>query len=508
MRPEILNPAPRTLRIVTAPARTWGAWLAAALLILPGLLCLPGPEAAVAQERTLRAEGRHALGGLAPQEARALAIGGARLELGKQVAAALGGMGGVKSMNPSPDAVAAVARVVLPVTVQDGAPGADGVTVTVQTTFDPAVLQLIARKMLVDEDLMQRLLEASRGLQSAVSAAPSSQSAKLLSAHHEYLNGLAQWLTGGAQGLNPAIDAFTRAVTDAPDFAPAWTARGAVRIGLSQLDTAMEDLNKGVSLDPKSDEALRARAAGYMAGLRYAQAEADLNAAIQIDPQDASSRNARGELQALLKRNERALQDLDEAIRLAPNYAIAHYNRGAVLGSEQKMESALREYDTALRLDPALTLALNNRANLLARTQQYDKALKDLDEAIRLDAEFAAAFNNRGEVYRAMGKSERAIQDFDEAIKHRPTYANAYINRAAALQQEGKVDLAFKDLEFAVKLVPANANIYASRGSAYARLSLPAKACQDWKKACELGDKAICEFLQKPDVCEAELPEN
>ncbi len=126
---------------------------------------------------------------------------------------------------------------------------------------------------------------------------------------------------------------------------------------------------------------------------------------------------------------------------------------------------------------------------------------------MKLDPELAAAFNNRGEVYRLMGQNEKAIQDFDEAIKLRPTYANAYINRAAALQAENKVDLAFRDLEFASKLIPPNALLYAARGSAYARLSLPAKACQEWKKACDLGEKTVCEFLKKPDVCEAELPE-
>ena len=109
--------------------------------------------------------------------------------------------------------------------------------------------------------------------------------------------------------------------------------------------------------------------------------------------------------------------------------------------------------------------------------------------------------NNRGEVYRAMGQGERAIQDFDEAIRLRPSYANAYVNRAAALDRQGKVDPAFKDLEYAAQLTPDSPYLFASRGTAYARLSLPAKACQDWRKACTLGAQSVCGFLQAQEVC-------
>lgn len=475
--------------------------------LLAGLVCLAVSDTALAQDRTLTARGSQALNGLSHDDARAFAIGKARDGLARQVAAAIADMPDVKSVKSSPEAIDALARGILNVSVADGA-GPDPAVVTVTATFNPATMQVLVRKILADEDLMQRMMAAAAKAQSALVMPPSALSARLVAAQNEYQTGTALWLTGGAEGLNPAVEAFSRAVTSAPDYAPAWTARGSVRVGLSQLERGLADLDKGVALDPKSNEALRARAAGYMAQLKYAQAEQDLNKAIELDPKDAASRNARGELNALLKRNDRALADFDEAIRLAPNYAIPHYNKGALLSGQQKPESAMREYDTALRLDPTLTLALNNRGNLYARMKQYDKALKDLDEAVRLDSEFAAAFNNRGEVHRAKGEIEKAIADFDEAIKFRPTYANAYINRAAALEEDGKVDLAFRDLEFASKLIPPNATLYAYRGSAYARLSLPAKACQEWKKACELGEKSVCEFLKKPDVCEAELPEN
>ena len=104
---------------------------------------------------------------------------------------------------------------------------------------------------------------------------------------------------------------------------------------------------------------------------------------------------------------------------------------------------------------PADAGAFYARGIAHAENGRYDRAITDYDEAIHLEPDFAAAFNERGIAYWNKGAYDRAIADLDEAIRLRPDYARAFNNR----------------------------------GDVYMHgLGKKSDACNDWKKACEIGN--------------------
>jgi len=105
-------------------------------------------------------------------------------------------------------------------------------------------------------------------------------------------------------------------------------------------------------------------------------------------------------------------------------------------------------YSIVLKFDPLL---------LSPSLGEHKSAISDFTTAIKLDPDYPAAYNNRGVAYGNLGEHRSAISDYTTAIKLDPDYADAYKNRGIA-----KVNA----------------------GLSY---------CSDFKKACELGIKRVCE---------------
>ena len=105
-------------------------------------------------------------------------------------------------------------------------------------------------------------------------------------------------------------------------------------------------------------------------------------------------------------------------------------------------------YSIVLKFDPLL---------LSPSLGEHKSAISDFTTAIKLDPDYPAAYNNRGVAYGNLGEYNAAIADYTTAIRLDPDYAKAYTNRGVAKSKTG--------------------------------LSL----CSDFKKACELGIKRVCE---------------
>jgi tetratricopeptide (TPR) repeat protein len=86
-----------------------------------------------------------------------------------------------------------------------------------------------------------------------------------------------------------------------------------------------------------------------------------------------------------------------------------------------------------------------------------------------------------------MGKYAEAIRAFDEAIAANKDYAPAYNNRGAAKFKLEYYREAVKDLTKAIDLQPDLASAYVNRGIAREMSRDQAGACNDWRKARELG---------------------
>ena len=223
-----------------------------------------------------------------------------------------------------------------------------------------------------------------------------------------------------------------------------------------------------------------------------------------------------------------AAQAFERAVSISPGSAALHANAGTALYADNDYKSAERQFDAALRIDPTNPEALVGKAGILIQRKEPEKALRQLslvsgtdaaspevlynkalamsERALREDAgtdlgpyarehpNDAEAQNALGVVMLRAGNYASAKAHLDRAIALRPEQGEYYYNRANVLKEQKEFKAAIDDYTRAVAFIPDLAGAYINRGDVRFLLRETEGACQDLKKACELGE---CDRLEK-----------
>lgn len=223
-----------------------------------------------------------------------------------------------------------------------------------------------------------------------------------------------------------------------------------------------------------------------------------------------------------------AAQAFERAVSISPGSAALHANAGTALYADNDYKSAERQFDAALRIDPTNPEALVGKAGILIQRKEPEKALRQLSLVSGTDAASpevlynkalamyqmwltddagtdlgtyarehpndAEAQNALGVVMLRAGNYASAKAHLDRAIALRPEQGEYYYNRANVLKEQKEFKAAIDDYTRAVAFIPDLAGAYINRGDVRFLLRETEGACQDLKKACELGE---CDRLEK-----------
>lgn len=254
------------------------------------------------------------------------------------------------------------------------------------------------------------------------------------------------------ESFRAAADAYTLALSEAPDDVAALHGRGLAYYGMDDFDHALADLKRAEGLSP-ADAAVRNNLGlTLLAKGDTAAAARAFEAARQLDPTFAVVRYNLGRAFVQSGDTERAVAEYDEAIRLNSTFAKAFKARADAHSHLGRHARALADYDRALQLNPHDATTLNNRGLLRFALSEPQKAIADFDEAIRVNPRYAVVRYNRGRVYAQLGDSTEAITSFDQALAADPTFARAYKARADVLARRGDVRRAAADRNQATRL--------------------------------------------------------
>lgn len=159
--------------------------------------------------------------------------------------------------------------------------------------------------------------------------------------------------------FNLAIDDYTRAITAMPGYWASYVRRAAAKSLKEDWKSALEDLDKAISLKSDRPEVFGARAFAQLHLGNYPAARADFATAERLDP--ANGRNIMMRFaQELITRartksqegdNVGAIKDLDMIIALAPELGVAYHERGAAKGVLQQFKEAVADFDLAIKFD-------------------------------------------------------------------------------------------------------------------------------------------------------------
>ena len=189
------------------------------------------------------------------------------------------------------------------------------------------------------------------------------------------------------------------------------------RLGLDQVDAALELIGQAVALAPENDDLYRALRDICQREERFAQTE-ELLAQLRVDyGQSASLWATEGWLHARQGRPDAAVEALRQAIQLDENQLFAHVELSRLLIAEGRLAEAEIALAEAVRIqpdDPQLVLTLGD---CQLRQGLAERAARTFDRA--LTAEVVSAVDI-ARIYYEHKRPDRAVEYYERALAGAP----------------------------------------------------------------------------------------
>jgi TolB-like protein/DNA-binding winged helix-turn-helix (wHTH) protein/predicted Zn-dependent protease len=234
------------------------------------------------------------------------------------------------------------------------------------STYDRDLRDLLAVQAEIAREIANGIRIVLGNGRSPVESA-ASLSADSYEAYDLYLKGRYCWNKRTAEGLQQAVEYFTRASTRDPNYARAYA-------GLADAFALMS----GYSGKPQT---------GFMPQARSAALKA-----LELDDGLAEAHNS---LALVLEKFdwdwEGAEQHFRRAIELDPNYATAHQWYAEYLALRGRFEEALLESERARRLDPLSLIIATDNGAILYYSRQYDRAIHEFRGVLEIEPGFPRA---------------------------------------------------------------------------------------------------------------------
>ncbi len=239
---------------------------------------------------------------------------------------------------------------------------------------------------------------------------------------------------------NEAIADFTKAIELQPDFAEAYSGRGAGACpGKGLRDEAIADYTKTIALSNPTVVGLRNQG---LALFREVDCSRSTTATSPITPRrshpQARLRFSLQQSRALVYANkglyDDAIADLSKAIALKPDYTEAYGNRGMPYAGKGLRDEAIAGLHRGNPdSGPDYAQAYEYRGQVYGNNGLYDEAIADFTKAIALKLDYTEAYNDRGLAYGQARACGRRPQRLHQRRSHLAPISPARILVAASV---------------------------------------------------------------------------
>ncbi|OJJ23892.1 hypothetical protein BKI52_05955 [marine bacterium AO1-C] len=191
-----------------------------------------------------------------------------------------------------------------------------------------------------------------------------------------------------------------------------------------------------------------------------------------------------------LNQDDLANRDIDSALHYFSGFPDYLLVKAKVLYGTKKLQAAEDLLDEIIEINDDLE-ARRMRGIIHRDRKRYHLAIIDFDYGLRQNKDNVSFLDGRGFTYEEMGKYEKALDDFqrilksEDASKQRKIYT--YNNIGHTYYKMGKYDLALLKIEFSLAQDPKNSYAYKNRALVYIAQNKKDLACQDLRKAQQLG---------------------
>uniref|UniRef100_A0A8D1CIJ4 Tetratricopeptide repeat domain 6 n=1 Tax=Sus scrofa TaxID=9823 RepID=A0A8D1CIJ4_PIG len=252
--------------------------------------------------------------------------------------------------------------------------------------------------------------------------------------------------------------------------------RGALYRKLGKLQSAMNDLQEAILLEPLFLNAYWHRHFIYLFQDKINEALDDLNYINRCNKNNAEAYFSRAEIFRGKNEITLAILNYTQAIKCRPTDADMYFRRGEMYEIENKV-LAIDDFSKCIFYDPKRTDALFKRGIFYYENENWIAAEQDFTALLNIDPKNSQArtvtlpYINIGLIYLLhLDNYIKAIWYFSEAIRHDPSYIQGYICRAEAYHKMHKLKKAVRELSHAIHLQPDGIQLYIIRGQYLLRM--------------------------------------
>ncbi len=325
----------------------------------------------------------------------------------------------------------------------------------------------------------------------------------------------------GGDGLVLALENYSIALTLNPEITPVYLNKGRVLYIMERYEEAEQNFHTYLRL-PKgettqviyrksatdmgisgifTDQTENPSHIYYQIGLcrmgleDFEGAVSFLDSAISYSPNEADYYAERGKSLMELGRNSEALESLKKAIELNPNHYLA-IQRILLIEKGGDGES-LEALTLAISIDPKNPEVWSLRGYYKLTHEDPVGAIRDFSEAISLNPDLLESWMYRAKAHAALKDWGKAESDYSEALIIDEYDPELYLGRGQARYYQSENLLALADFMQMIALDPNNPSGYYHRGISLYRLNRREEACQDLKKAWEMGMREAMAVFEK-----------
>lgn len=244
----------------------------------------------------------------------------------------------------------------------------------------------------------------------------------------------------GQDRLEDAVKLLQAALSDKPDFFPAWMALS--QVALEQNDTAllqtcldqMEKNSQGRLMALELKAAMAMRAGNKDEARRY------LEESLSQQPRSLALMEKILQIDLMDERLDWAEPDAKRILLLDVDNALGNFAMGMVHAADNRLDMAEDSYRASLKARRSAE-TLNNLAEVLADREDWVQAEKTVREALAMRANLYQGWDSLGLILMKTGRLEEAAKAFTQALSLSQDDAEVYLHFAELELQLGHPDV-------------------------------------------------------------------
>jgi tetratricopeptide (TPR) repeat protein len=189
-----------------------------------------------------------------------------------------------------------------------------------------------------------------------------------------------------------------------------YTVRGLTE---TDLQLAIQALNKAITLDSTYAVALACRASVYRGHQMYEEAMIDYTTAISIFPKCAIK--GRAELWAQVAHFGEALQDYQMALEYFPDDVDTLVQVGSLYETLGRYEESYDKFARVVALDPRNVSAINHIADMLFVMGSSEEALSELDRSLQIEP-LSITYLSKAQMYQVLNRPKQAVDNAKKSL--------------------------------------------------------------------------------------------